>query len=205
MNRPHPDLSQPRSCPSREVWMPPLCRSHLIDREPYVRSAYADGWLWSWETRRQRPIETGPVLLAGPPPARRPTTPRGLAAGVGGLAVLLTCVRSARADRWRSDPRPQGGLAAGVGPCSPPAPPPGGRGLRDPGLSPVRSASPFRAARWRRSAEAGLPGSTAVLWPYMRVASATGWLLGPRPPGAGTSRVPTFPRSCSASPCRAAV
>ena len=64
--------------------MPPLCRSHLIDREPYVRSAYADGWLWSWETRRQRPIETGPVLLAGPPPARRPTTPRGLAAGVGG-------------------------------------------------------------------------------------------------------------------------
>ena len=125
--------------------------------------------------------------------------------GWGGLAVLLTCVRSARADRWRSDPRPQGGLAAGVGPCSPPAPPPGGRGLRDPGLSPVRSASPFRAARWRRSAEAGLPGSTDVLWPYMRVASATGWLLGPRPPGAGTSRVPTFPRSCSASPCRAAV
>jgi hypothetical protein len=126
--------------------------------------------------------------------------------GWGGLAVLLTCVRSARADRWRSDQRPQGGVGCWGGALHPSCPPPpGGRGLRDPGLSPVRSASPFRAARWRRSAEAGLPGSTDVLWPYMRVASATGWLLGPRPPGAGTSRVPTFPRSCSASPCRAAV
>ena len=128
--------------------MPPLCRSHLIDREPYVRSAYADGWLWSWETRRQRPIETGPVLLAGPPPARRPTTPRGLAAGVGGLAVLLTCVRSARADRWRSDPRPQGGLAAGVGPCSPPAPP------RGAGASAI-PASPRSVARARFGLQGG--------------------------------------------------
>ena len=184
--------------------MPPLCRSHLIDREPYVRSAYADGWLWSLETRRQRPIETGPVLLAGPPPARRPTTPRGLAAGVGGPCCPSDMRAVGPCRPLAQRPTPTRGVGCWGGALQPSCPPPGGRGLRDPGLSPVRSASPFRAARWRRSAEAGLPGSTDVLWPYMRVASATGWLLGPRPPGAGTSRVPTFPRSCSASPCRAA-